>query len=186
MVQRNKNHKTCKNSVPSVRHSHGAGPASLGENQEKGRSKWGLGKHLASFRFTLMGDSGGGGSKRAKDRGSLYFPHFLCQPLSAPSLACEFDIGKLDCRPLGSQDVICVAFPSWCAPTFVESWPLELAQTGPRPIYVLKTLGYQKLLPDSSQECRGGGGKSLPATWFSLCKLFPLQKLGPSDDQGFP
>lgn len=86
MVQRNKNHKTCKNSIPYVRHSQPwLGRASWGGAPEKGWVEWGPDEH---FPFTLPGQMQGWGGRRGSKQGAgivCTSSHFLGH-LRSPTL----------------------------------------------------------------------------------------------------
>lgn len=59
MVQRNKNHKTCKNSVPLVRHSQPWLGQLLGEGSRERRGAGGTWRALSSFQDSRRGGAGG-------------------------------------------------------------------------------------------------------------------------------
>ena len=70
MVQRNKNHKTCKNSVPYVRYSQPwLGRASWGGVPKKGGVEWGPDEHLPFTLLGLMWGFGGEGGEASQGQG---------------------------------------------------------------------------------------------------------------------
>lgn len=154
MVQRNKNHKTCKNSIPYVRSSQPwLGRASWGGASKKGGVEWGPDEHLLSHFGTDVGVQGWGWGSKPGARIVYTSSHFLSHPLRTPSphLGLQHRRAWL-AAPGGSKK-----WPSSLhIPTF--AWclgHLGPAQRVPR-VLGLRTWACQRLLPDPLQGSEEG------------------------------
>lgn len=145
MVQRNKNHKTCKNSIPYVRHSQPwLGRATWGGVLRK--EAWSGG--LASTSPSHFRDEWG---EASKGQGWGTSSHFLGHSLRNPPPTWGFSTGgggEPGLQPQESQEVASEAFPPRCTPTF--AWCLGHPGPAQRVPQVggLRTRGCQKLLPE--------------------------------------